>query len=47
MNNHVSDHFFIIGDLAMYDTRRELWKAACVLLDERISFSIKNIWNYR
>jgi hypothetical protein len=42
-----SDHFFITGDAAMYDTRRELWKAACEILDKRISFSIKNIWNFR
>lgn len=31
----------------MYDTRRELWKAACEILDKRIYFSIKNIWNFR
>ncbi|MBU7047006.1 MAG: hypothetical protein HXS54_11290 [Theionarchaea archaeon] len=42
-----SDHFFITGDVAMYDTRRELWKAACEILDKEIYFSIKNIWNFR
>ena len=42
-----SDHFFITGDTALYDTRRELWKAACNFLGKKIPFSIKNIRNLR
>ncbi len=42
-----SGHFFITGDTAIYDTRRELWKAACNILEEKIPFSIRNVWNFR
>jgi hypothetical protein len=42
-----SDHFFITGDNALYDSRRELWKAGCKILDKKIPFSVKNIWNFR
>ncbi|MGD2249462.1 MAG: hypothetical protein PVF58_13720 [Candidatus Methanofastidiosia archaeon] len=41
-----NDHFFITGDIRMYDIRRDFWKIACKALGGEIYFCMKSIWNF-